>query len=127
MPIGFNPGELGGGGVRDTATPRPRPVPTPVPASRPSIDDVLDEIGRGLWNWVAVLTQEVTPVVWTRWATAEDERVCPECAPLDGLVWPDGEGSAPPLHPSCRCERVFAFTEWRTRQTTGWELRWMPG
>lgn len=126
MPIGFNPGDLGGG--RDTNAPsRPRPVPAPTPPSRPSVDDVLDEIGRGLWNWVSVLTQDVTPVLWTRWATAEDERVCPECAPLDGLVWPDGDGPAPPLHPSCRCERSYAFTEWRTRQTTAWELRWTIG
>lgn len=124
MPIGFTPGDLGSGSVRDRDTPPPRPVPTPIPP--PSVDDVLDEIGRGLWSWIETLTQAVTPVVWTRWRTAEDERVCPECAPLDGLVWPEGDGPAPPVHPSCRCDRTYAFTEWRTRATTAWELRWMP-
>ena len=71
--------------------------------------------------------RELVPEVWTRWATREDERVCPECGPLDGLVWPDGEGPAPPLHVNCRCARVHAFTRWRVRATTGWELRWIAG
>lgn len=105
MPIGFDPGDVGG--AREV---------------RLTVRDVLAEVGRGLWSWVAVLRQEVTPVVWTRWQTAEDERVCPECAPLDGLVWPEGEGPAPPLHPSCRCQRSFAFTEWRVREQTDWQL-----
>lgn len=52
-----------------------------------------------------------TIVVWTRWRTAEDERVCPECGPLDGLAWPQDEGPQPPLHDRCRCGREFAFTE----------------
>jgi len=53
--------------------------------------------------------------VWTRWRTAEDERVCPECGPLDGAAWPQDEGPTPPLHDRCRCGREFAFTE----RTTG--------
>jgi hypothetical protein len=121
MPIGFNPGDLGGG----RGDP-PSSRPAPVAREQPGLDDVLDEIGRGLWSWVAVLTRTISPVVWTRWTTAADERTCPECAPLDGMVWPDGDGPAPPLHPSCRCARLPAFTEWRTRETTAWELRWAP-
>ena len=50
-------------------------------------------------------------VVWTRWRTAEDERVCPECGPLDWVAWPEGEGPRPPLHDRCRCVREFAFAE----------------
>jgi hypothetical protein len=52
--------------------------------------------------------------VMTRWRTAEDERVCPECGPLDGQVWPEGEGPIPPLHNHCRCTREFAFIAWST-------------
>ncbi len=37
------------------------------------------------------------------WQTAEDERTCPECAPLDGKVYPLDKLPALPLHPLCRC------------------------
>lgn len=45
------------------------------------------------------------------WLTAEDERVCPTCAPMDGTTTPldkpflTGLGSYlhPPIHPACRC------------------------
>jgi SPP1 gp7 family putative phage head morphogenesis protein len=37
------------------------------------------------------------------WQTAEDERTCPECAPLDGQVFLLDKLSAPPYHPDCRC------------------------
>ena len=57
----------------------------------------------------------VTGVVWTRWRTAEDERVCPECGPLDGIAWPEGDGPVPPLHNHCRCAQEFAFVELSTR------------
>jgi SPP1 gp7 family putative phage head morphogenesis protein len=33
------------------------------------------------------------------WQTAEDERTCPECAPLDGQVFPLDKLPGPPLHP----------------------------
>lgn len=40
--------------------------------------------------------------------TAQDERVCPECGPLDGKVIPIDERFngilVPPLHVNCRCE-----------------------
>lgn len=58
---------------------------------------------------------DATPVVWSRWRTREDERVCPECGPLDGIAWPSGEGPEPPLHNSCRCERTIAFVEFVSR------------
>lgn len=51
-----------------------------------------------------------------RWHTEEDERVCPECGPMHGLViasqerfanqaadW-DAYDGQPPAHPRCRCE-----------------------
>jgi hypothetical protein len=42
------------------------------------------------------------------WSTSEDERVCPTCGPLNGvIVAMDAEfekgGSVPPAHPMCRC------------------------
>lgn len=51
------------------------------------------------------------------WLTADDERVCPICGPLDGTSVPlDGSyqlntGASvehPPAHPSCRCTEVLA-------------------
>jgi hypothetical protein len=59
--------------------------------------------------------QPLTGQIWTRWRTAEDERVCPECGPLDGQAWPSGEGPEPPLHNHCRCVREYAFVELGTR------------
>lgn len=49
-----------------------------------------------------------------RWVTAEDERVCPICAPLDGKLKKDGgwitpKGeliTQPPSHPRCRCQSI---------------------
>ena len=70
MPIGFDPGDLGGGRGGP-----PSSRPAPVTREPPGLDDVLDEIGRGLWNWVAVVTRSVAPVVWTRWTTAADARL----------------------------------------------------
>ena len=40
------------------------------------------------------------------WITAGDDRVCPVCLPLDGLVddqWRRTAPTGPPLHPNCRC------------------------
>lgn len=48
--------------------------------------------------------------VHAKWQTFEDDRVCPQCSPLDGkwqsewmLVAPNG----PSLHPRCRCWLAF--------------------
>lgn len=90
MPIGFDDGGFG-----DTRPP-----------------------GRGLPpdGFEEALRDSVAMIPWSRWLTAADERVCPECGPLDGLVWPDGEGPVPPLHNNCRCRREFAFFEWSSRE-----------
>ena len=37
------------------------------------------------------------------WQTREDERVCDECGPLEGLTREQVEDEEPPLHPRCRC------------------------
>ena len=41
-----------------------------------------------------------------QWLTADDERRCPECAPLDGKVFRIGVAPSIPRHPSCRCTWV---------------------
>ncbi len=74
-----------------------------------------EEKERDRWSWVDAIDGLVVPVVWTRWATREDERVCPECGPIDDLVWPEDAGPSPPLHVNCRCERVYAFTLFQLR------------
>ncbi|MBI5788965.1 MAG: minor capsid protein [Candidatus Schekmanbacteria bacterium] len=40
------------------------------------------------------------------WQTAEDERTCPECAPLDEQIYDLGKLPSLPYHPSCRCWSV---------------------
>lgn len=93
MPIGFDDGEFG-----DTRPPG-RGLPP---------DDLAEE-----------LRETIATIPWSRWRTAEDERVCPECGPLDGLAWrPEGEGPVPPLHDKCRCRREFAFQR-ATRERAG--------
>ncbi len=50
--------------------------------------------------------QESGVVSQVEWVTVNDERVCPQCGPLDGTRAPlDGafDGDTPPLHPGCRC------------------------
>lgn len=54
------------------------------------------------------------------WTTAEDEKVCPECAPLDGKWYEQGHGPQPPLHDHCRCTRTVVW--WDCYQSDGsWE------
>lgn len=61
-----------------------------------------------------------------RWLTAEDEKVCPLCAPADGKTkdqpintvrggwngqtWGQRYGQ-PPAHPNCRCQTVVEFAK----------------
>lgn len=47
--------------------------------------------------------------------TAEDERVCPICAPLDGLVIDSRMDPWPPFHGNCRCSRHHFMDVWQTR------------
>ncbi|MEM4189878.1 MAG: phage portal protein [Candidatus Caldarchaeum sp.] len=48
-----------------------------------------------------------------RWLTAQDEKVCGLCAPLDGHTWTLEELDSaafmqPPLHPNCRCTLIIS-------------------
>lgn len=42
-------------------------------------------------------------VQYVRWHTQEDERVCEDCEPLDGKVFPIDAMPQIPQHPRCRC------------------------
>lgn len=90
------------------------------------LEPVWDIVGRVVTTarWVLERVAIVYPVVHEHWQTGADERVCPECGPLHGMTWPEGEGVVPPLHVNCRCTRVYAFTEWRTRYVAEWRLHW---
>jgi hypothetical protein len=53
--------------------------------------------------------------VQVTWRTAEDERVCVRCLPLDGVTVTKGEdfpggGPLPPLHVLCRCAVSYHFS-----------------
>lgn len=60
-----------------------------------------------------------------RWDTQLDSRVCPVCAPLEGMTRPLGEPfpggfEHPPAHPSCRClVRHFSDTTLEPRPGAG--------
>ncbi len=124
MPIGFDSGGFGGsGGGGSTAWPSGDPVTDLRPLLNPWIDP--EPVETGIWTWAEVDASIVYPVTFEVWATADDERTCPECAPLDGEVWEAGSGIYPTLHPNCRCRRLYHHTEWQTRYATAWELRWV--
>lgn len=127
--IGYDLGAMGGGrpgdpdAVRETWDRVTDYLSTRVPDA---LEPVWDLVGRvvEVAQWVLETVAQVYPVAWERWETVADERVCPECGPLHGMTWPEGEGAVPPAHVNCRCTRVHAFTEWRTRWVPEWRLRW---
>lgn len=64
-------------------------------------------------------------ITYEEWATAGDERVCPECGPLDGAWFEVGTGPQPPLHDHCRCYRFVVW--WDCYQSDGsWEKGGRP-
>lgn len=49
---------------------------------------------------------------WYLFRVADDERVCPVCAPLDGATVNGADDTLhPPLHTNCRCWLEFWFCE----------------
>jgi hypothetical protein len=95
--------------------PPPRRAAAP---SRPSWSDQVRVLAQTVVQHITGIepaNRELTPVVWSRWMTAGDEKVCPVCGPYAGRAWPLGEGPNPPLHANCRCSREYAFTTWQAR------------
>ncbi|MGA7672765.1 MAG: hypothetical protein WBW04_20285 [Nitrolancea sp.] len=74
----------------------------------------------------ATATGESRPcavIVWyEEFKTKEDERVCPECGPLDKKWFEVGKGPIPPLHDHCRCIRELVW--WDCYQSDG---TWQDG
>lgn len=46
-------------------------------------------------------------IVYERFETCGDSRVCAYCRHLHGAVFAEGRGPQPPLHDRCRCRRRF--------------------
>ena len=48
---------------------------------------------------------------WYVWQTADDEAVCPVCAPLDNSLINGASGPFPPLHTRCRCRLIYSHSD----------------
>jgi hypothetical protein len=105
MPIGWVR-TIGGSATRPPATSRNL-------FSRQTLFDQVADIAVSVVDDVVTVVHRILEAeVWTRWETASDEKVCPICGPYAGRVWKKDDGPQPPLHPNCRCQRVYAFTTW---------------
>lgn len=77
--------------------------------ARTEIMTALNEGTRQLWAQGVASGDLDSSDLEQEWMIADDERVCPICAPLDGEHAPIGGrfpgagGSGPPAHPACRC------------------------
>lgn len=108
MPIGWS-SSLVGGSSRPQADARN-------PSIRQNVFDQVAATAVTVIEEIVEITHRIVNVqVWTRWETASDEKVCPVCGPYAGRVWRADDGPQPPLHPNCRCQRVFAYTTWSFR------------
>ena len=109
MPLGWSR-DLAGGSNRVRSDTRNQFV-------RHNVFDQVADIAVTVVEQVVEITHRIIESqIWTRWETASDEKVCPVCGPYAGRVWRANEGPQPPLHPNCRCQRVFAFTTWTVRE-----------
>ena len=50
-------------------------------------------------------------IKYLRWVTEKDEKVCRECAPRDGVIYPINEFPILPAHWRCRCHPEIATEE----------------
>lgn len=70
-----------------------------------------------LWKQQAEAGNIDGRIAGVRWIVTPDDRLCPQCEPLDEVVMGLGEtfpggADGPPLHPNCRCT-VALVPEWR--------------
>ena len=72
------------------------------------------EVNRALNHAIEEVAREVAATgadAWLVYRTAQDERVCPVCAPMHGKKRRPGEaydnGTPPPQHPRCRCKEYI--------------------
>lgn len=47
------------------------------------------------------------------WVAEMDAATCNRCRAMHGKEFKQGTGPEPPLHPNCRCKRVYVRTEER--------------
>jgi hypothetical protein len=88
-----------------------------ITAVRQSVFEEIAEIALSVVEDVVIVAHRILEAeVWTRWETASDEKVCPICGPYAGRTWRATDGPQPPLHPNCRCQRVYAFTTWTSSE-----------
>lgn len=78
------------------------------------------QIGKVTIERVRTVVEELDPLHHEIWLTQTDERTCPTCGQLDGRIWPEGEGFAPPAHDHCRCVRNYHHTVFRRRLIEQW-------
>lgn len=120
MPIGFDQGDRGGSVAPVASRPnaglaqRASAASSAMLAVAPSVP-TLTPTEFAATVRATVEANPLLPTIHERWRTAADERVCPECGPLDGATWPVGIGPLPPIHVNCRCTREYAFTTWSSR------------
>lgn len=77
-------------------------------------------IGHIAMERVRTQVMELDLVRYESWQTRNDERTCPVCGQLNGVVWREGEGFSPPAHDNCRCQRAYHHTEFRKRLIDEW-------
>ena len=81
----------------------------PVRARTIAITEITRASVHGELGLVNMLADEIPGLRWhTTWETANDDRVCPICAPLRGR---EVTTSTPPAHPNCRCWLNHAIME----------------
>jgi hypothetical protein len=81
--------------------------------ARTEIMAALNEGARESWRQ-AQRDGLLGPHAVKEWITTPDERLCPLCAPMDGVQvrlkepfqTPEGPVQGPPLHPQCRCAQA---------------------
>jgi hypothetical protein len=61
-------------------------------------------------------SEDLIEIRYELFSTSGDALVCPECAPYDQEVYPEGEGPYPPIHPNCRCTREYSYSEWVSQE-----------
>lgn len=77
-------------------------------AERIAVTETTRAYSRATMQYRNQLEEEQGFVMAGVWQTAADDRVCPICAPLDGMPdvdWPESikEAGGPPAHVNCRC------------------------
>ena len=60
-------------------------------------------IAAGVWGISTQIELDTWNASTYRWVTKEDEKVCPTCRPMDGMLLLKSELVAHPAHWGCRC------------------------